>query len=221
MKHKEEIKYWAEQPDGTKVWERYDTGDDWIATRFPDWDADKSCIVDNQWAELRKSQADGKQLQWVNPFDEWEDSTLTLERIKKEDIPEDWMVKAETFEIKYKTPVYVVGANTVYKGDIIPLDDKKAGRCRTTIEEAEYSFERNRKANRLEALAMYIGGLYEPLWDGVTAHFFVYYHHMSKSWEYAFTVDSMYPEVVYMTRSTAKKVCDILNSGEYDLMLQE
>ena len=64
MKHKNEIIRWANSSDGTKVWAR-GVGSDtsWKTVSCPGWFKSGIYIVDDEWAELRKAQADGKQLQ--------------------------------------------------------------------------------------------------------------------------------------------------------------
>ena len=100
MTHKDEIKYWAEHPDETKVWWRGIDDIDWMSSDKPLWTDRHIYIVDDQWAELRKAQADGKQLQFCI-YDEWTDSTLTLGEIRSamSGVVSDW-------RIKQKEPVY-------------------------------------------------------------------------------------------------------------------
>ena len=125
MTHEAEIKYWATHEDGTKVWYKTDENV-WIDTSCPSWIPNMEYIVNNEWAKLRKAQADGKQLQRRvpnhfgrtiaerNEFTEWEDDTLDIFtpdyldahwRIKPEEVYEwQWVCQREdgTFFIPFK-----------------------------------------------------------------------------------------------------------------------
>ncbi len=87
MTHEHEIKYWAEHPDGTKVWARPQS-EDWLILGIPGWAPDVMYIVDDEWAELRKAQADGAMIQM-------------LDRGSNIDLPKDWW-KTSFYKI-YKT----------------------------------------------------------------------------------------------------------------------
>ena len=70
MTHKKEIKYWAEHPDGTKVWARTQS-EDWVILGIPSWAPDVIYIVDDEWVELRKAQVDGATIQRLLPGKRW------------------------------------------------------------------------------------------------------------------------------------------------------
>jgi len=87
--HKDEIIRWANSPEGTMVW--YKDFGHWIITDNPSWDSGTLYIVDDEWAELRKAQADGKQLQrfsgtWVD------EDTLNMGTFEE---PKYWRIKPE------------------------------------------------------------------------------------------------------------------------------
>ena len=90
----------------------------------------------------------------------------------------------------------------------------KLGVIRNTAESAWVSARRNIRANRLEALAHSIGGAYE--FDFDKPNFYVL---IGKDGKFTFSNTCTYlePEKIYMTRDTAEKVCEILNSGRYKL----
>ena len=96
MTHKDEICYWAKQPDGTMVWFKYGNND-WKLTSGPVWRAHTKYIVDNEWAELRKAQADGKQLQ-IETKSGWKFKKLTLDQVR--------LHKSHWWRIKPEEPVY-------------------------------------------------------------------------------------------------------------------
>jgi len=97
MKHGKEIKYWAEHPDGTRVWQRTDDiGSEWELNLFPKWHETFHYIVADEWAELRKAQEDGKQLQWKGS-----DAVLGYYSMHNTNI-EDWRIKPDEPE----EPVY-------------------------------------------------------------------------------------------------------------------
>ena len=104
-KHKEEILRWANCPDGTKVWVKADIVTKWIMVNTPDWLPDRIYIVNDEWQLLRRSQADGKQLQRrLSKNHEFEDADiescvpihLKNWRIKPEPVYEwQWICKIE------------------------------------------------------------------------------------------------------------------------------
>ncbi len=62
MTHEKEIKYWAEHADNTKVWSKSINTENanWWLDENPIWNSKGHIyIVDNEWAELRKANADG------------------------------------------------------------------------------------------------------------------------------------------------------------------
>ena len=62
MTHKDEIVRWANSAEGTNVWLKRVNGV-WVIINAPSWDKNYIYIVADEWAELRKAQADGKQLE--------------------------------------------------------------------------------------------------------------------------------------------------------------
>jgi len=91
-KHKDEICRWANSPDGTAVWYKY-RGIDWTLTKNPHWSPDVNYVVYDEWAELRKAQIDGKQLQ-MNPTKSgpWVDKELTIDNMDS-GAPYMWRIK--------------------------------------------------------------------------------------------------------------------------------
>lgn len=90
----------------------------------------------------------------------------------------------------------------------------KLGNIRTNPESAWVSARRNIRANRLEALAHSIGGAYEFEFGGENYYIFV-----AEGGTFHISTASYYlePEKIYMTKNTAEKVREILNSGRYKL----
>ena len=80
MKHEDEICRWARMPVRTEVWFRNNHSNRWLSTSCPGWEND-FYIIDDQWAELRKAQTDGKQLQYKEDLGLWKDTTFTNEDI--------------------------------------------------------------------------------------------------------------------------------------------
>ncbi|OQX82751.1 MAG: hypothetical protein B6D63_07235 [Candidatus Latescibacteria bacterium 4484_7] len=92
-----EIKYWAEHPDGTKIWARPQS-EDWLILGIPGWAPDVIYIVNDEWAKLRKANADGESLQilfdgcWIDvPNDWWKKDFYALDHTVYG--PEDFRVK--------------------------------------------------------------------------------------------------------------------------------
>lgn len=90
----------------------------------------------------------------------------------------------------------------------------KLGDIRTNPESALVSARRNIRANRLEALAHSIGGAYEFEFGEENYYIFV-----AEDGTFHISIASCYlePEKIYMTKDTAEKICEILNSGRYKL----
>ena len=101
-KHIDEMKRWAESPKGTKVWLRCSKNDSWKLSDDPQFWSDCIYIIDDEWADLRKAQADGKQLQVFvdDPKAHWVDETLTF-KYMEHTYPKHWRIKP-----KNKFPVY-------------------------------------------------------------------------------------------------------------------
>jgi hypothetical protein len=72
---------------------------------------------------------------------------------------------------------------------------------------------RNKRANRLEALAEQLGGLRE--FDNYTRLFYIYKQY--KNWRVEGTAKTFCPEIVYMTEECAETIADMLNSGKFTL----
>ena len=90
----------------------------------------------------------------------------------------------------------------------------KLGDIRTNPESAWVSARRNIRANRLEALAHSIGGAYE--FEFNIENYYVYVNGVGV-FKTTYSQSYLEPEKIYMTKETAEKVCEILNSGRYKL----
>ena len=78
MKHKREICYWAKHDEGTRVFEENLEAGQWTLCESVNWKPDRSYIVDDEWAELRKANADGVAIQMMRRDGTWKD------------LPSDW-----------------------------------------------------------------------------------------------------------------------------------
>jgi hypothetical protein len=87
-----------------------------------------------------------------------------------------------------------------------------SGRYRKTQQAAEQSLARNKRANRLEALAEQLDGLIE--FNINKRNWYIW--HSGNTWRYDFTC-GFYPEQVYMTEDCATEICRMLNAGEFSL----
>ena len=102
MTHGEEMKYLAEHKDRTKIWVGT-SGRGWVLKRVVAWRPSATYIVDDEWAELRKAQADGKQLQYHLNGIEWRDSSITrTDYVIGNTKPKGWRIRPEYPE----EPVY-------------------------------------------------------------------------------------------------------------------
>ena len=123
--------------------------------------------------------------------------------------------KYEQFEFTYpEGKTYLVGSEKIFdKLDGCNRDFTQLGRYRLTEEGAELSLERTRKANRLEMLAEYLGGLKKF----VPNEYNCYVFRNSDGWIKSTDLFCYCPGKVYMTKEVAIKIVDILNKGEYEL----
>jgi len=89
MKHKEEIIRWANCPDGTKVWNKKD-GFEWRTSEEPLWLIHHEYIVDDEYSEIRKAQAEGETILYYGkevPYALKFNSGIDSYSIKKEFVP--------------------------------------------------------------------------------------------------------------------------------------
>ena len=123
-------------------------------------------------------------------------------------VPEDYVyVLLETNDLQ----IHTIGEDICFE---CAEDLSRLGLIRTDSESAWVSARRNIRANRLEALAHSIGGAYE--FEFRKDNYYIYVRE-----DGTFAVGDVYiilePEKIYMTKNTAEKVCEILNSGRYKL----
>ena len=123
-------------------------------------------------------------------------------------VPDDYVyVLLETNDLQ----IHNIGEDICYE---CAEDLSRLGLIRTNPESAWVSARRNIRANRLEALAHSIGGGYD-------FEFGEENYYVVVDAEGVFIMDWMdeilEPEKIYMTKYTAEKVCEILNSGRYKL----
>ena len=124
------------------------------------------------------------------------------------EVPDDYVyVLLETNDLQ----IHTIGEDICYE---CAEDLSRLGLIRTDSESAWVSARRNIRANRLEALAHSIGGAYEFEFGEDN-----YYVYVMEDGTFAIgDVDVILePEKIYMTKDTAEKVCEILNSGRYKL----
>ena len=90
------------------------------------------------------------------------------------------------------------------------------GRYRTTQENAERALERNRLANRLEALAEQLDPDWVVDWEnGMQEKWYVYY--IRGEYKYSCMGGVQHIGQVYMSKATAAKIVDMLNSKGIEL----
>jgi len=103
---KDEIIRLANSPYKTKVWWRRDTGGKWVLTDTPTWSENNIYIVNDEWSELRKAQADGKQLQYgYMASGGWTNDTLDDEWMNISN-PKQWRIKPEEPVYEYQWIFY-------------------------------------------------------------------------------------------------------------------
>ena len=121
----------------------------------------------------------------------------------------------EKFKFKFenKNTYYVSGVGIDIKASGNYEDFLTHGRYRKTEKGAELSLKRNQRANRLEMLVEYLGGLKEFVVG--EKNWYLNFYNGNYISEYS----QLYfcPERVYMTEKAIIKVCELLNSGAYSL----
>ena len=144
----------------------------------------------------------------IKELDEKEAQEAELDAEAGVEVPEDYVyVLLETNNLQ----IHTIGEDICYE---CAEDLSRLGLIRTNPESAWVSARRNIRANRLEALAHMIGGAYE--FEFRKDNYYIYVRE-----DGTFAVGDVYiilePEKIYMTKNTAEKVCEILNSGSYKL----
>ena len=92
-KHYSEIVRWAHNPQ--LVWTRMSNNKGWVLISNPQWNESTVYILDDKWAELRKAQADGKQLQCINNIGtDYTNDILDYQAMLITQ-PEDWRIAVE------------------------------------------------------------------------------------------------------------------------------
>jgi len=100
-KHKEVIKWFYEQPEGTKLWAKSKLCDEWCLTDTPYWYNYHTYIINDEFAELRKAIADGKEIEYLTNDNKWVD-------LNTKDPSYDFYLTPEHYRIKkeVKFPIY-------------------------------------------------------------------------------------------------------------------
>ncbi len=119
------------------------------------------------------------------------------------------------FKFKYPEECYLLRMDEVDDGGGKTSSFLKHGRYRLTEEAAYQSLDRNKRANRLEALAEMMGGLKN--WRYGEDNYSIYLSGNSAIWAISLTSMAFCPEVVYMTEECAEEICRMLNNGEFKL----
>lgn len=135
-------------------------------------------------------------------------------RVAQQQIDELKNPKPKKFEWKYDYGKFWVGTYEVSKSYSSDSSYIENGRYRLTKEAAEQSFARNKRANRLEALAEQLGGLKEFKYTETSYFIQRMFDH---TWRCVHAPSAFAPERVYMTMECAIEICRMLNSGEFSL----
>ena len=144
----------------------------------------------------------------IKELDEKEAQEAELDPTAGVDVPDDYVyVLADNDNLQ----IHIIGEDICFG---CAEDLSRLGLIRNTAESAWVSARRNIRANRLEALAHSIGGAYEFEFGEEN-----YYMSVDSGGIFHISTSSYYlePEKIYMTKETAEKVCEILNSGRYKL----
>lgn len=144
----------------------------------------------------------------IKELDEKEAQEAELDAEAGVDVPDDYVyVLADNDNLQ----IHIIGEDICFE---CAEDLSRLGLIRNTAESAWVSARRNIRANRLEALAHSIGGAYE--FEFNIENYYVYVDGVGV-FNTSCCQSYLEPEKIYMTRDTAEKVCEILNSGRYKL----
>lgn len=135
-------------------------------------------------------------------------------RVAQQQIEELKNSKPKKFEWDYNSPTYVLHSYG-YAINSIKENEIEHGRYRLTKEVAEQSLARNKRANRLEALAEQLGSKSYP-W-GSAGILYCVYQNYDCTYKVGYTDGDLQPEVVYMEEDVAYEICRMLNAGEFSL----
>ncbi len=114
MTYSKEIKRWADSPDGTKVWKKFNNLDkEWLIAHNPFSESDTIYIVDDGYAKLRKAQIDGKAIEYYH------------HHIWVEALTDAWNIATDIskYRIKPDEPIYYYKWETCIKNIIIKTSD--------------------------------------------------------------------------------------------------
>lgn len=133
------------------------------------------------------------------------------------------VVKPEEYIIEYPKDGFTWAEGSIVNiGFPFDIENKTTwinlGEVRATEEQAEEAIRRNIRGNRLEALAHSIGGVYE--FNPKRNNFFIVFDSNTIKADIDYTTNIFSAERVYMSKETAEKVVEILNSGTYKLNIK-
>ena len=144
----------------------------------------------------------------IKELDEKEAQEAELDQTAGVEVPDDYVyVLADNDNLQ----IHIIGEDICFE---CAEDLSRLGLIRNTAESAWVSARRNIRANRLEALAHSIGGAYE--FEFGEANYFINVC-IDGSFDTGISACYLEPEKIYMTKETAERVCEILNSGTYKL----
>jgi len=128
------------------------------------------------------------------------------------------------FELRYKENDYLVGTHYVDKvggANRIGLNENlaKYGHIRKTKTGAKQALKLKTKVMRLHALAEQLDGLKE--FKTGESNYSILFDNDKKEWYVNIFIRIQNPTTVYMTEECAEKICDMLNSGRFELEIEE
>jgi hypothetical protein len=121
--------------------------------------------------------------------------------------------KPKLFEYECNNTYHIGTHSIADKHNSINPIQSTYGRYRRTKKQAEMDFKRQTRMMRLSSLAWELGECVE--WEYKTANWYIFLDH--GVWKSHYHELTYFPFEVYMTEQTARKVCEMLNSGEYSL----
>ena len=115
------------------------------------------------------------------------------------------------YKIEYEKDCYMLDVIIIEDADPCSCTHKDHGRYRKTQKNAEYSLERNKRANRLEALVEDLQG------ELGVGDCYIIYNNLTKRYGYRCEPNAIEIGIVRMKEETAIKICEMLNNEEYEL----
>lgn len=207
QKHGEVIKWFIDNPD-KEVWCKDNEG--WFVTNNPTFYLNYAYVKNDEYAELRKAQADGKVIEFRQSEDDfWSETNNNNSFI----LPlSNYRIKCDTkneFEIDYNNNTFI---QSYYDPEFRELDIE-LGELRSDFKLVKRNKKEHKERNRLAELRDWLDPEWEADWNNDNQEkFFIGYSLYYEEFNISFTISHKAIGLVYMSRQTAEKIYKELNN---------